>query len=556
MTSHAQNRLTPTVAEAERRAILEAEEVAALRARFKATPTELQESETEWKKWLSKRSTLNFVSSWRDSIPKSKPEQDQAELIGEARFGKVVVAQHDKCTLCEAMESIRADPALSHEAKVQRLRRLEHTIPKLQMSTATGGMTGFAVLDEPTFEDLVSASTWEYASDASVKEKIVVPRNGLFVGMSFRPEKLESTIDIQEGHWKMSRNITKALVNSVEGDKEILDEVSNQETFEEHSRAVKQRVNQYKSNKDAARAVLASRLDHVDTEKAAKAKADAVELERDLAMLQSTLNATRARLEQIKGGNGRSVLEFNKKFCEMRRYKWNAGIDMEEEGIRYRPLVPEPAVKVDNSPFGVIRKMRDEYQDQRSLRGSPPPPSEELPRPDTPPAQSTPVDSPERQSEDSRAQRIMTRPTEMQIEERSTAVVLTELPENLIDGPNPFAKTMQEFNKYTREEEHYASFSTDSNPFGPVDALNVVSTTYQAAGPSTGVATAASAKDKGKAKKDSKVDGLLQEDGISLKDFAPEVNQKKGRPLRKLSVKAGSSSRPKTDPSSRPAWKH
>lgn len=336
---------------------------------------------------------------------------------------------------------------------------------------------------------------------------------------------------------------------------EILDEVSNQKPFEEYSKAVKQRVNLYKYNKETARFALQNRLDHESVEKAAKAKADAVELERDLAMLQSTLNATRARLEHVKNGNGRSVLEFNKTFCQMRRYKWDAGLHMEKEGIRYRPAVPDPAVKEGNSPFEEIWKMRDIYQEQRSLRGSPPPPGEDLSESSTPPTQSISSEPHDRRSRRSKKPAMVTRPTETRVAEGATTTAVNESTKTQFDGQNPFAKTLQEVNEHTCEQEDTGYTSTESSTFVLEDALNAVSNTNEAAESSLEVVTAASAKGKGKAKKDSKVDGLLEQDGISLKDFAPEVEQNKGRPLRKLSVKAGSSSRSLTDSSFRPAWK-
>jgi hypothetical protein len=46
---HDLNKLTITVVEAEREAIVEAEETTALRARFKVTLAELQKAKTEWK---------------------------------------------------------------------------------------------------------------------------------------------------------------------------------------------------------------------------------------------------------------------------------------------------------------------------------------------------------------------------------------------------------------------------------------------------------------------------------------------------------------------------
>lgn len=396
------DKLTDGIAEAERNAALAAEEAAALRAGFEVTPAELQQSQTEWKEWLSQRSSsADFVSGWRDSVPRSVSQQQEVGLVSEARFGTVVVALHDKCILCEAMETIRADSIISYEEKVQRLRRLEHTVPRLQMSTLTGVSPVFEARSEPTFDDFVGAPTWTSGSASLLKDRAAVPRKGLFDGVLFREEKLEGTIDVQEGHWKMSRALTKALVNSVGSDKEILDEVSYQEPFEEHSKAVRQRVNLYKRNKDAARSALNTaqrkdRLDHNDMEKAAKAKADAEELERDITFLQSTLNATKARLEQIRNGNGRSVLTFNKEFCEMRRYKREAGIDVEEEGIASRDPVPLAAPDKENTPFRAIQLMRQEYQERRSLRGSPPPPAEGKAASVDPPTHSAPVDSPEK----------------------------------------------------------------------------------------------------------------------------------------------------------------
>jgi hypothetical protein len=110
-------------------------------------------------------------------------------------------------------------------------------MPKMQMSTVTGGPT--VTRNEPSYSHLMNASAWAHGSASLIREQTAVPATGLFDGMSLRPEKLEGIIDVQEGHCKPSRNITEALINSVGGDKEILDEISNQKHFEEHPEADK-----------------------------------------------------------------------------------------------------------------------------------------------------------------------------------------------------------------------------------------------------------------------------------------------------------------------------
>lgn len=50
----------------------------------------------------------------------------------------------------------------------------------------------------------------------------------------------------------------------------------------------------------------------------------------------------------------------------MRRHKWSTGLELEdfgEEGIPYRPVIPDPAAENDDSPFGATRRMRDHYQE-------------------------------------------------------------------------------------------------------------------------------------------------------------------------------------------------
>ncbi|KAJ4379099.1 hypothetical protein N0V86_005140 [Didymella sp. IMI 355093] len=550
--------LTAHAAEADRKAALESSEAAResadLETRFRVTRDEQKQSETGWKAWMAKRfdeqGTPDFVSNWRDFVPAAEPEEEKVKLIGEARFSKVVVALHDKCILCEAMETVRVDHTLSHADKMQRLRRLEHSVPKLQISALGRMPIASGSREESILEGVVIASAWGQRSVLSAREHTADSVKGRLGNMLTGIGNVESTVDIREGQHKLSQSITESLVNSVPGDgTEITNKLISHKAFTREAETVRQRVNLYRANRNAARsALIATNTDNQvsddNIERAAKAKADALELERDLAILEMRQNATKARKEQLKKGHGRSALQYSRRFCEMRRYKWRAGIDMEEDDeLGPRQEVDYSSAK--NSPFAMIKMMRQELQEQRSIRGTSPPPGDDTPVSSTLSAHVALADSPGPQSEESQAPSVLTKSTEAQTERQSAPSVLTESPEAVFEGPSAFANTMQAFNRHTREQEDNASVSTCSNPFGLEEALDVVPITQQAAEPSANVATASSSKGKGKAqaKKDSKVEDLLEEDGISLKDFAPEPERKKGKPFRTLSVKAGSSSR-------------
>ncbi|KAF1933374.1 uncharacterized protein M421DRAFT_789 [Didymella exigua CBS 183.55] len=480
--------------EAERKAALEAEAaakvIADLRQRYKSTSAEREESHKAWRKWLASRSDEgapplpDFVTGWRDFVPAAKPKQEKVASFGEARFGKQVSARHDKCFLCEAIETTRADPELPCEDKRQRLQRLEHTIPKLIM----GRSTAPGVQDGPTFDNLVSVSAWGHESSSPGQVYIAVTavsNEGLLRNALNEVGSIESTLDTKKGQHGLSRTITRFLVESAPGDTEIMDRLINDKVFRQHSEAVRQRVNLYRANRDAALTALIAascdkRLSLGDIETASKAKADALELERDLAKLKTSQKAYKARIELVR--IGQSVPEYSRKWCEMRRHRWRTGIDRECEELE-NSLEVDPSFR-ERDPFELIKRIRWEYQEERSLPGTPPPAEEATALSNhslTPPA-------------------------------------LTELPEPQNQGPGPSTKTLQEINRRTREQEDNTSVSTDGDPFALEKALDVVPKTQDTARPGSDMA--ATYSPKGKDKKDSKVESLLGEDGVSLKDFA------------------------------------
>lgn len=428
-------------------------------------------------------------------------ESKKADVVGEARFGKFVPAQHDKCVLCQAMETTRADPTLDHEEMMRRLRRLEHRDPKRLLSPPTGGSVAPGARDESTFDDLVSTSAWGHESASPAQKDTAVSNEGLFRNMSPRVDITESTLDVKEGRYKSSRTITKLLAKSAD-DTDIMNNLLNNKALMQHSKAVLQRVSVYRANRDAAQSALVAadwnkRLSIADIQQASKAKADALELERDLTMLETRQEAHGACIEFAKKGH--SVLKFNDLRCEIRRMKKVTGYfhhqrtghrdydrhggsytdDDEDDEVDEEGEEVEAEQKVETSfaregTFERTERMRRQYQQHQSLPGTP-----------------------------TRAGEGMT------VSNGSPApITLTESPEPQTEGPSMYITAMQEFSRHTREQEDNASVSTDDDPFRYERALETISTTQEAAGPSTEVTAAFPSK--GKEKKDSKVEGLLK----------------------------------------------
>ena len=131
---------------------------------------------------------------------------------------------------------------------------------------------------------------------------------------------------------------------------------------------------------------------------------------------------------------------------------------------------------------------------------------------------------------------------------------LTESPERIqeeqLAQTNPgltlFQSTIQGWRKQNEEEtqDDNRSSSTEGGPFkhgAPRGRIPVITETVM-----PGNRVSAATTPKGKAKKDSKVEGLMEEDGVSLKDFATMSDGQKPKGTRKFSIRKGAS---------RPQWR-
>lgn len=493
-------RLTGGLAGGERKAVLDAREAAELsvelRERFRSTDGEREESQRQWRDWLASRSdeggAPDFVSGWREAVPAVTP------VVGEARFSTVLRARHDKCVLCDAIEITKADRALAGEEMRQRLWRLKHSIPRLLYSPPPIGVIALGAQNEATFDHLVSASAWGH------QETLSTATPGELLGdMSLVADDIDNVLASKD--YPLSSSITRLLASCAD-DTDIINNLLNNKAIMRHHGTVLRRIKVYRANRDAEEARLIAagchkRLSIEEIRTASKAKADVLELKRDLAMLETTQTACEANLTLVRACP--DVLDVSKRLAENRRFATTSGFFHRQQGGR--------------DPYNLHGRR---YTDEEGEDGMQ-------------------LDSQQRP----------TLPTPLQAgqetamaNESPTNIFRCESPEQYTDNPGPLTTTLQDSSRRTWEQEDNASVSTDGDPFSLERALDVVPTTQGTAVSISGEAIAPSYK--GKEKKDSKVEGFLDDDGVSLKDFAVVPDQKKGKPFRTLSVEAGSSSRP------------
>lgn len=124
-----------------------------------------------------------------------------------------------------------------------------------------------------------------------------------------------------------------------------------------------------------------------------------------------------------------------------------------------------------------------------------------------------------------------------------------EMPAQSTSGPGLFLNILHNFHQHTLEaaQEDNGSPLTEGDPVKhDVTPEDVPAVEDAAAATVSANELPASSTTKGKAKKDSKVEGLMEDEGVSLKDLTAESDEKKLKGVRKGSVKPGPS---------RPVWR-
>ena len=496
-------------AEAQRQAAFHVEEKARARAEwdelnalYRVSDAEWEASEAQWREWVSKRDTTGALDPGRFHVPPGKALWQECSVGDEERFSNVLRPQHEECLTCCAIEIVRSDVTISGEEKTKRVARLAHTIPRLQPWPSTGGPISPRILGELNFDDLVDVSAWGREHARPAEKEFVPVKVGTLRGILPKADVLELKPGSKHefADRKEYFSATKVLLESTD-DSAMLAAVM-------HDPALLQRASVFWENKKTVENAISAdgshqRLSIADKKTASKAAAEAWELQRDLVRLEKIHESLKARIDFAK--RGYSVNEYNTKRCRDRRKDW---ADTGSHPIRYGSLGLHRKSDADDDDDNEEEATEDEEEEVAGKHG----------------------------------------------EEKIVAVEgpsgLTESPAQIADekltqctaARNLFFNTMRNFNQHNREiaQEDSETASTKSDPFR-YDAMRETPPSMHDA-TTSGNEIAAGDASEGKAKKDSKVEKLM-EDGISLRDLAAKPEDKKTTELRRLSINRDSSSR-------------
>ena len=502
---------------------------------YHVDPEEWEASEAKWRKWVERRRTNNVpLDPGRFHKPVIEVRWEPIateETNSEARFSKVLEAQHNKCVACDAIRIVEHDRNLTAAEKAKRLERFAHTVPRLQPFPSTGHPYRFRAMGKLSGEEwikLVGESSWpglnEQEPDISQKpepsilkelEK-VLPKPDIF---ELKPGSLN-----EFGARREHYDVTKHL----------LQDTNNGSVFEPYFliRAEVLRRNEHMIESSMGANEVWSHLSDIDKKIFARAAAEAWELERDLLRLESMEKTLQIRMEWAqKGYSTRRYVKENARVGKENHIRF------ESPFIRYRkPETPgrfANAYDDDNEDGERVEEEKDEIGKGAVAESA----VDRIARPLGIPKQdgrTTPV-----HGEAVELTAEMNRSSSRLNLAESSEHALQEVSALPASGPSKFFSTMQNFHQHNLEsvQDDSKSTSTNGDPFRydiVPQALPSVRET-----PTLGNRGSISSVWKGKAKKDSKVATLLEADGVSVKDF--QKPEKKPRGLRKLSIRAGSS---------------
>lgn len=490
------------------------------KALFHFTPEEWELSVANWSGFVTSRGAGSALDPGVFYTPSSGlvAEQEGAEKVGEERFSKVLAAQHEQCLICAAMQDIKNDGWISKEMREQKIKRLAHTVPKVMPFPATGGPIPPEVLGESNFEDLVNVSAWGHERvrpapqkdplsnldrlrEALPQANILEPKPGSFNELAERKDYVTAT-----------EELLRATSNG-----ELLDIIIQ---HSENTELYRERVNVFRQNKtSAADAIMwadtTQCLSNGEKETYARLAAAVWELERDLMILEGKKEALKKQLQVVKYGY--TPHPYSKGRAEKRK-KFGIGYypELDARSIKYGRVGLNGLLHSDEEDGGEVTAEEEEKEDEPAHSA----PWQEAVEPNAGPQGS------------------------------SVPYSFTESPEQIHDeepasvnaGTSLFLNAISKFRRQAIDDvqEDNASSSTEKGLFKYDQMGGALPAMEEDVREGTPVASAS----EGKAKKDSKTEGLMEEDGVSLKDFAVKPDDKKSKGMQKLSIKEGSTLRP------------
>lgn len=461
-----------------------------MKRRYYVSPVEWERSEAKWRAFVESRPThlgLPPLNPGRFHIPSGQVEWWEKDTEGEARFSKVMEAQHENCVPCEAKSVIEQDPSLTEADREKKVRGLEHKVPVFRPSCPTENPISLEKREEE-LKKVVGQSTWGDERGAAVQKR---PKPSLMEELGKALPEAD-VFELRRGWSEEWRERGKYY----EDTRHLLKNVDNGPLLDP---AYLLRIHGLRQNEKTVEKAVEStqslqRLSTADKRTIIKNVAEAWELKRDIARLESYQKSLKIRIERVKKGDV-SVNWYTAKNAKARKERCRA-IDLP---VPYRPVQT------------IGSKVSEEA-------GS----GEEHIWPVTPAA--VELDATMERS-----------PSPLNLTEPPEQQCLQDQPTQSASGPNKFFATLRNLHQQNLAavQDDSKSSSTGDDPFKH-DTLR--STTQgEAATPSESVQ--AGSASKGRMKKDSKTEEQMEEDGVNIKDFAGKAGEKKPGRLQTLRLR-------------------
>ncbi|KAF1362091.1 hypothetical protein EJ07DRAFT_153664 [Lizonia empirigonia] len=491
---------------------------------YHVEPEEWEAVHERWREWTIKRpdgaDPLDPERFFEPSDKAPWQEREAGAPTTEKYFSRVLEAKHDDCRTCEAVRITEENATLTETEQSKRKANFEaHEVPLLKLPSTDGydAEEAWRQLKKEEYAEVHDSAWGHERSDPTrktakpsfietlersmPKSEIFEPREGTMHGFRDRSDYFDGTRQL------LQFPDEKARLHGIMHDPDL---VVRAKVFGRNERTVKKAIDAAEPNG----------LSTVERKFIARTIAEVWELERDLVRLESMQRAVKIRRKWAQKGYSCGMIIT----ATTRAVRFNMDVlvllmDHLLTTKRKRRKRKKGGNKVLERRKGKAKTQPLNPQEQQLVETS---------------AQSRAVDRNDKPERSVSPLNLTQSPEQLSPQEE---------PQQVRTGPSIFLNTLQNFRKHALETAHEDNISpsTEGDPFKYDAAQQPITTTGETAIPDTEVA--ANSASKSQAKKDSKVEGLMEEDGVSPKDFATKSEGKIPKILRKLSFKGRSSRR-------------
>jgi hypothetical protein len=486
-------------------------------------------SQKHWRDWVLSRNLEHApLDPRRFHIPVGLAEwqkKEQEGITGEARFSEVRQAHHEKCVTCKAVRLTMQDPRFDDVTRAARLKRLEHIRPRLRVSGSVESLVSCRQMGKLSAQELnyiVNQSAWEDQPIKSVRKKrtsTVIEELGNALP---RPDLFETGSQSSSKRWSR-RNFHKAtdhlLQDPENGPMADPAYLLRAQVFRQNVLAIEKAVDSIES---------CQRLSMTDRRSLAKIITEVWELKKDIARLEGILRTVRVRVDRVCPSN-----------AENAKARRNGCGETEEGLVRH------------NRPTSNVRVFEDDKSDESGDKEVESSTATESSINDVVGTSQAEEQASCNETADLKAIEPFAEakhsPTPLNHDESAEQPTRGDGPAQALDG-STFYDTMLKFHHQTGHDaqiEQDQAAQDNAQSFSAENDTLKYDTTREPSPSNVAILGSESSASKGKKKKDSKTEELIGEDGVSMKEFATKIEERKSRRTSRNSYKTGT----------KPAWR-